>query len=133
MIELRPYQSKLEADIRQAYMNGAKSVVAVLPCGGGKTYTFSSVAHKAAEKGKSAWAVAHRHNLVKQISMSFSRFGIDHGIVKSGYTPDYRNGIQVCSIQSLVNRSDKLAPPDLIIFDECHHCPSAQYKKIIKK
>lgn len=133
MITLRPYQAKLEDDIRKAYLSGARAVLAVLPTGGGKTYTFSSVAYKTDLRNKSAWAIAHRHNLIKQISMSFTACGIKHGIVKAGYTPDYGSRVQVASIQSLIKRTDNLKDPDLIIIDECHHSPSASYKAIVDR
>ena len=39
-IQLRPYQSKSVSDIRDSYKRGTRTVLFVLPTGGGKTETF---------------------------------------------------------------------------------------------
>ena len=50
-MNLRPYQAKLITDIRLRYQLGDRSVLAVLPTGGGKTVCFSYIAEQAAKKG----------------------------------------------------------------------------------
>ena len=50
-MNLRPYQQQLITDIRLQYQLGHRSVLAVLPTGGGKTVCFSYIAQAAARKG----------------------------------------------------------------------------------
>jgi DNA repair protein RadD len=50
-MQLRPYQTQLITDIRLQYQLGHKSVLAVLPTGGGKTVCFSYIADQASRKG----------------------------------------------------------------------------------
>jgi superfamily II DNA or RNA helicase len=47
-MNLRPYQQQLITDIRLQYQLGRRSVLAVLPTGGGKTVCFSHIAQAAA-------------------------------------------------------------------------------------
>lgn len=75
---LRPYQSKLVADIHRAWNQGASNVLAVLPTGGGKTRTF---AHIVGDWREPSVAIAHRNELVSQISLAYAATGIRHRII----------------------------------------------------
>jgi len=77
-VKLRPYQQQLESDIYAAWGGGARHVVGVLPTGGGKTVTFANVIH--AFDGPSC-AIAHRQELVTQISVALAREGVKHQII----------------------------------------------------
>ena len=46
MITLRPYQQEMVDAIRLQYQYGRRSVLAVLPTGGGKTRAFSHIAEE---------------------------------------------------------------------------------------
>ena len=137
MIQLRDYQSDIVTAVRQSYRAGNNAPLVVLPTGGGKTALFSYVANATAGNGKTVWLIAHRAELVKQISMMLARFGCMHNIVapnpiirqikisqweesKLVYV-DPRASVHVCSAQTLVKRADKMPSPDLIIVDESHH------------
>ncbi len=75
---LRPYQSELAGDVAQLWQAGARNVLAVMPTGSGKTVLFS---HKLAQYQGASVAVAHRQELVSQISLSLARFGLRHRII----------------------------------------------------
>lgn len=75
---LRPYQQQGVEAIRAAWQSGARRVVYVLPTRGGKTVMFSSVLQ---QHTGAAVAIAHRQELVGQISLSLARFGIRHQII----------------------------------------------------
>ena len=77
-MKLRPYQQDLKQRIYQSWQSGARNVLAVLPTGGGKTCTFSSII--ADNKGASV-AIAHRSELVSQMSMALARNGIRHRVI----------------------------------------------------
>ena len=127
----RPYQADGTNGIRKAMQQqGNKRVLYVLPTGGGKTIVFSYIAQLAAKKGSRILVLAHRAELVRQASEKFTMFGIEHGVIHPDYKTDTTKQSQVASVQTLVNRLDKLDfCPDLIIVDEAHHAVAGQWDK----
>lgn len=140
MIQLRPYQSEVVAAIRQAYGDGRRAPLLVLPTGGGKTTVFGYVTTSAAAKGRCIYLLCHRAELVKQIAATLARFGCPHTVVAPG--PIVRQcqveqfkahgrtfvtagtRVIVASVQTLVKRLDTIPAdqhPDLIVVDEAHH------------
>lgn len=77
-MSVRQYQEDLKRDIRAAWAAGALDVMAVLATGGGKTKIFSDMI--ADERGPSA-AIAHRSELVGQMSLALARNGVRHRVV----------------------------------------------------
>ena len=53
----------------------------VSPTGSGKTVMFSYMAQSAASKGLRVEILAHREELIDQISGTLARFGVRHGFV----------------------------------------------------
>jgi len=119
VIELRPYQSTLESDIRTA-LRRVRRVCAVGPTGMGKSAILSSIASQAAAKDRTVWILAHRRKLIQQLSETVSRWGIEHGIIQSG-KPHTDHAVQVGSVDTIVRRLEQYPAPDLIIVDESHH------------
>lgn len=76
-VTLRPYQADLEQAIYAEWQH-ARNVLAVLPTGGGKTCIFSKIL--ADTRGPSV-AVAHRQELVSQISLALARNEVRHRII----------------------------------------------------
>lgn len=132
MIALRDYQSDHRGveGIRAAFRGGARRVLYVLPCGGGKTVCFSYMTEAAAAKGRRVLLLAHRGELVDQISETLTTFGVEHGRIQAGRSMT-RIPIQAGMIGTVANRLDKIAAPDLIVVDECHHSTSKTYRKIL--
>lgn len=77
-MNLRPYQQKLETELYAAWNAGAKNVLVQLPTGGGKTVFFSKVISD--NRGASV-AIAHRQELVSQISLTLARNGVRHRVI----------------------------------------------------
>lgn len=77
---LREYQSKLIADIHTGWNGGAKNVMPVLPTGGGKTKVLAAIL--LAYEGLSC-VMAHRGQLVGQISLALAAEGVPHNIIAS--------------------------------------------------
>ena len=77
-VVLRGYQQELKNAIYDAWDGGAKNVLAVLPTGGGKTATFSDII---LDQGVPSCAIAHRQELVGQISTALARNGVRHRII----------------------------------------------------
>ena len=83
MISLRLYQQDLKQSIYDAWTAGNQNVLAVLPTGGGKTVIFSDVIR---EHNGPAVAIAHRKELVCQISLALARNQIRHTVIGQEHT-----------------------------------------------
>lgn len=133
----RDYQQALETEIYQAWQNGARNVCAVLPTGGGKTFVFSRII--SAVRG-AALAIAHRSELVVQMSVALGREGVRHRVIgpielqrevtaahmdefqRSYFDPNAATA--VASVDTLVQSDPKdprWAQIALWVQDECHH------------
>lgn len=78
MTPLRDYQLKIKGDIRGAWQKGARNVLAVAPCGAGKTVNMAE--ENTVEPGASI-DIAHRSELVSQMSLALARNQVRHRIV----------------------------------------------------
>ncbi len=76
-MQLRPYQQEAEDEVLEAWYS-YRNVLLVLPTGAGKTVTFSHVIRK--NNGPTC-AIAHRQELVGQISIALAREGVRHSII----------------------------------------------------
>lgn len=76
-VALRPFQAELERRIYEAWNAGAVNVMPVAATGSGKTVLLSKVLYD--EPGASI-AIAHRQELVSQISVALARNGVRHRI-----------------------------------------------------
>lgn len=137
MIHLRPPQIPLERAIYTAWNSGQRNVLAVAPTGFGKTVLFSKVMF---DHAGAAVAIAHRQELVSQMSMALARNGVRHGIIapqatckmitmlhmeelgRSFYDP--QSAKRVAGVDTLRNMSPNdawLNQVTLAINDEAHH------------
>lgn len=122
MITLRDYQQDLVDKARISLAEGHRSTLVVAPTGAGKTIIFSYICQKAYEKGKRILILAHRKELIEQISESLEKFSIPHGFIAAGkFSTNPAAKVFVGSVLSVVNRLGRIAKPDLIILDEAHH------------
>lgn len=132
-VTLRDYQEDATTNIRLAFRNGYKSPILVLATGAGKTVCFSYIAKNAADKGNSVLILAHRDQLIKQASAKLRDYGVKHGIIMAGFTPDHTAKVQVASVQTIVRRLGKIRfRPKLIVIDEAHLSAAASYRKILE-
>lgn len=75
---LRPYQVALHDGIRAQWAAGHRNVLAVAPTGSGKTVLFS---HMLTEEPGASVAIAHRQELVTQMSLAVAREGVRHRVI----------------------------------------------------
>lgn len=125
-IKLRPKQNELADAIRQAFgAGGFRSVLAVAHTAFGKTVLFSYIVSEAMKKGRRVLIMAHRQELIDQISRTLRSFDVEHGIISPQYSPNYARQVQVASIATMNARFKKIPERfrnfDLIILDEAHH------------
>lgn len=137
----RDYQATLERDVYAQWAAGKRNVLAVLPTGAGKTFVFSRIA---AAAGVAVCAIAHRSELVGQMSVALAREGVRHRVIgpdtlhracsmlhmdefkRSFIDPGAR--VAVASVDTLVRMpaSDPWAQQvGLWIQDEAHHVLAA--------
>lgn len=135
--QLRPYQLDGVRDIQDAWQGGARNVAFTLPTGGGKTTMFSHILHE--HKG-AAVAIAHRQELVGQISLALGSFGVRHRIIgprnviklileqhrqELGATfYDPNAAVAVAGVDTLIRRDLKQWAQQVTLWvcDEMHHC-----------
>lgn len=82
---LRPFQSELKTGVFQAWNQGARCVLMQLATGGGKTVTLSDITREFMTGGF-ACVMAHRTELVGQLSVTLARYGLRHNIVGADAT-----------------------------------------------
>jgi superfamily II DNA or RNA helicase len=138
---LRPHQIEAKRKIFEAW-DHYDSVMLQMPTGTGKTYLFTSIIndlveyYKAEHKELHILIVAHRTELLDQISASLSRYGIAHGFVQGNREQQLWHRVQVGSIQSILSSRNELNTKrqnfDYIIVDEAHHSLAETYKKLFE-
>ncbi len=136
-MQLRPYQQELHDKIFDAWDDGHKVVVAQLATGGGKTVTF---AHIVAEEPDPSVVMAHRRELVIQMSLALAREGVRHRVLgpvllsrlcsaahMDELKKDFVNPQAMCAVASVqtlaVWKGDKafFKNVKLWVHDEFHH------------
>ena len=120
-LSLRPYQEQLLEDIRASMRRGHRRILAVMPTGAGKGTTIAVMVSNAAERGHRVLILAHRAELIADLSQRIHALGINHGILANGYREDLRHRVQVGSVQTVVRRLNRIPEPTMIIQDEAHH------------
>lgn len=132
--QLRPYQLQAVAEIRDAFGQRHRSVLFVLPTGGGKTVLFSHITEQAAARGNRVCVLVHRQELLRQASASLERMGVPHGLVAANRAMDLSQPVQVASVQTLARRLHKF-PREyfrLLVVDEAHHSNAGTWAKVLE-
>lgn len=131
---LRPYQQEAVERLRAAFRAGHRSVLFVLPTGGGKTVVFSHIAQQAACRGKRIAVLVHRVELLEQASRSLDALGVRHGLIAAGRAMNLAAPVQVASVGTLCRRLPQLPPAlfQLLVVDEAHHSNAGQWSRILQ-
>ena len=134
---LRPYQVGAVADLEHAIAAGERRIILVAPTASGKTIIACELIRVLADRFPSALVLSHRLEIIKQTSRKLHACGIEHGIIKAGFTPRPMERVQVASVATLWVRAMRtktmtLPPAQLIIVDEAHHTPARTYQKLIE-
>jgi superfamily II DNA or RNA helicase len=92
---------------------------------------FSAFTQRAVNKGKRVLIMAHREELLDQISDTLGQFKVRHEFIAAGRRHFPEIPVQVASVFSAVRRLNKIHTPDLIICDEAHHlAPGSSWWKV---
>jgi DNA repair protein RadD len=149
MITLRPYQNDLKQKIYGGWSQGHRNVLAVSPTGSGKTAVKGSIFH---EVTNPSVAIAHRQELVSQISNALAKFEVYHRIIAPKAVIEFciqqhikNNGrhfyhgnapVGVAGVDTLIRRGDELVQwcnqVTLWDIDEAHHVlPANKWGKAV--
>jgi DNA repair protein RadD len=130
-IQLRQYQLEIIEAARQTFAKGKCSPLIVAPTGSGKTVMFSEFTHQLKAKGRRVLILAHRDELLDQISESLNNFNVEHSVMKAGSAVS-KAQVVVGSVMTCVRR--EMPSFDFIIHDESHHVTlNSGWGKIIKQ
>lgn len=133
-MRMRPYQTRTQTEIKNMWAAGARSVVAVLGTGAGKTATAADLTKQL--PGSRGIMQAHRAELVGQLSVALGRAGVRHNLTVSSATR--RNIVDMhfekigrsmydpgaaWSVESVDTAIRRSARYDIthVFTDECHH------------
>jgi superfamily II DNA or RNA helicase len=131
-MQLRDYQESAVQAVRDSFRSGHKHTLLVSPTGSGKTVIFSYIAAGMARNNKRILIVAHRRELLKQISAALKKVGVAHAVMTGGYRGVPTANVVVASVFTLVKRIKGMQPFDLIIGDEAHHfTPDSSWGKVV--
>jgi DNA repair protein RadD len=135
-MNLRPYQIKIIEDFQREVAAGKDRIILVAPTGSGKTVIGSAIIKLFIERRRGVLVVAHRREIITQTSDKLRANGIPHGIIMAGEQDRPLEFVHVASIQTLWSRAVhrenmELPRAELVVIDECHHCPAKTYRKII--
>ncbi|HAT75721.1 MAG TPA: helicase, partial [Flavobacterium sp.] len=117
---LRDYQTDIINKTRQAFKDGFKSPIIVLPCGSGKTAVFAWMANQAQNNGFNVWFLVHRQELLGQTEETFKKFNLPVDKILIGM------------VQTVANNLQNYNKPNLIVFDEAHFSAAKTWGKIIE-
>ena len=136
---LRSYQQEAKESIFAAW-DECDNVMFQMPTGTGKTRLFTSIISDIKVWGviyntdAKVLIIAHRIELIEQISESLKKYKVNHGIIAGGKDRNLRPEVQVASIQTITHRSNadvaKSLAVDFVIIDEAHHSAANSYKKL---
>lgn len=138
---LRPYQEKLVSDTYQQWDAGKQFVAMVSSTGSGKSMTLTAIVAKERDRGQYVLVLAHRQELITQLSDTMGRMGIRHQVIAANKVVrfaakqsmenhgvnyvDPNARVMVASVQSMreakIADLAKLGNKLTVVQDEFHH------------
>ena len=127
---LRPYQTALIDQARDAMRAGCRSLILQAPTGSGKTLLTAFMLKAAAAKGLRSIFCVHRRELLLQVIRAFDSVGLRPGLIAPGFPASPAALVQVASVQTLARRLHRLPDANLLIIDECHHTAARRWADV---
>ncbi|WPJ54748.1 hypothetical protein RCIP0080_00058 [Klebsiella phage RCIP0080] len=138
---LRPYQEKLVSDTYQQWDAGEQFVAMVSSTGSGKSMTLTAIVAKERDRGQYVLVLAHRQELITQLSDTMGRMEIRHQVIAANKVVrfaakqsmenhgvnyvDPNARVMVASVQSMreakIADLAKLGNKLTVVQDEFHH------------
>lgn len=129
-MDLRPYQSAMLEEARALLRSGVRRILLQAPTGAGKTVLVATMIGNASRRGKRCFFNVHRQELLDQSSDTFRACDIPHSFIAANAFHDPRVPVQLCSVQTLARRIDRVRKPDLIVWDEAHHVAAKSWASV---
>lgn len=130
-LELRQFQAEALQHLRLGLKENFLRQMLYAPTGAGKSVMAAGLVKGARLKEKRVGVLVNRVQLVEQMSETFRRYGIQHGIIQGSNTRREYEHVLVCSIQTVAKRG--LPDVDFIIIDEAHGVAgSKEYRGVIE-
>ncbi len=138
---LRDYQQEAKEKIFSQW-DHVDNIMYQMPTGTGKTRLFTSIIRDINLWGlrngnrQHILIIAHRSELIEQISRSLNKYHISHGVIAGTLRNkrDLTQSVQVASVQTITHPSNSYIANhlniDFIIVDEAHHAVANSYKKL---
>lgn len=132
----RPHQNLGKDLIYQRRAQGVRRLLAVAPCGAGKSRVMRQLALEEVARGGEVRLYLHRSLLLQQMIGDFERDGIDFGVLAAGYPVNESAKIQLCMADSVYARAVRgskwgLGEPSLVMFDEAHNQTGNKARSIV--
>lgn len=138
---LRPYQEKLVAETYSQWGKGVQFVAMVSATGSGKSMTLTAIVAKERDRGQYVLVLAHRQELITQLSDTMGRMEIRHQVIAANKVVrfaakqsmenhgvnhvDPNARVMVASVQSMreakIADLAKLGNKLTVVQDEFHH------------
>ena len=125
-MKLRTYQSELITNISLA-LTKCKQIIATMPTGSGKTFTFAHIAKLATNNDLNTLIITDRIELMNQTGGALEQVGLQPKLIEAGADSDLSGNCHIGMIETInsrVKRTDTmlkfLQSRNLIIIDECH-------------
>lgn len=125
----REFQTNIINNTRKSLRTN-RNVLIQAPTGAGKTVIATIISDSVVKKGNLLYFICHRQELIEQTAKTFAKNGIAFSFIASGYSYNPQCKVQICSIDTLKNRYERLPKPSVAIWDECHHLGAAGWSKV---
>jgi superfamily II DNA or RNA helicase len=133
--ELRDYQVDAADAVESTWDAGTARTAVVLPTGSGKSTVIAELATRAARRGQRVVMLAHRGELLAQMSDAVAAVdpsAAPVGIVRAEVDESDAQ-IIAASLQTLTNgnRLAAIGPRDLVLWDEVHHVAAQTWHEVL--
>lgn len=136
-MQLREYQQRTVNRARDAYTQGAESVVVTLPTGGGKTIVAGEIVRLSVARNNRVLFAVPRIELLNQGVAKLADAGIaDVRTIQAENDNGRKDApVVVASIPTLTTKRwmENPVPADLLVIDECHHGKARTHEQFIQQ
>ena len=132
-MSLYDYQARAVPELRAA-VKRARTVVYVLPTGGGKTVVAGEIARLAAARGTHTLMLVHRRELVQQAARTLEEAcpTLTLGYEVSGMPSVPWAPLRIGMVQTIARR-EHVSEPGLVVVDEAHHVRAKTWENVLKR